>query len=357
MSIHLRLTLLVLLPVTSAAPCCAEIAITRTDPLAGEIPEDTELSADGTRLFASFFPANRVTGFDPSTLQRNTDFDIVAPTGIKALANGDLLVATAPWFQGVMLTGTPDPTLASQQGVWRIATNGATEQVATLPFENVLPNGIAVDAQGNTYVSNLIGNEIYRVDNTGELSVWLQDDLLSGDGSQDANSPSPGLSLGGNGLQFVDGELIVSNTDAGALFSISITPSGKPESIKTHFRSHQIIGIDGFEMASDGTVYGANLLTNELFSVSPTGGFSVLANFTDGIRAPAGVALSESSSELFFNNASFPFPFIADEFANQPGIGRLGIVPEPHLGRLIGFVILGTLLLNRAPNLGRPPQT
>ena len=156
----------------------AEITITPTYPLAGEIPEDTEISADGTRLFASFFPANRVANFDLATLQSDSSVDIVAPTGMQALQNGDLLVATAPWFQGVVLTGAPDATLASKQGVWRISPDGLAEQIASLPFENVLPNGIAVDAIGNTYVSNLIGNEIYRVDPAGEVSVWLQDDIF-----------------------------------------------------------------------------------------------------------------------------------------------------------------------------------
>ena len=322
-----------------------DITITPTNPLAGEIPEDTEISADGTRLFASFFPANRVAIFDPPTLQIDNGFDIVAPTGITALENGDLLVATAPWFQGVVLAGAPDPALASMQGVWRVGSDGSTEQVATLPFENVLPNGIAVDASGNTYVSNLVGNEIYRIDDSGEVSVWLQDDILAGDGSQDADSPSPGFSLGGNGLQFVDGRLIASNTDAGTLFSIPIDDGGNPGLIETLFTSERIIGIDGFEVAADGKVYGANLLTNELFSVSPAGDFSVLASFADGIRAPAGVALSEATSELFFNNASFPFPFIADEFANQPGVGRLDIVPEPGSRMLFGFAPLAMLLL------------
>ena len=326
----------------------AEITITPTDPLAGEIPEDTEVSADGTRLFASFFPANRVANFDLASLQSDSSVDIVAPTGMHALQNGDLLVATAPWFQGVVLTGAPDATLASKQGVWRISPDGLAEQIASLPFENVLPNGIAVDAIGNTYVSNLIGNEIYRVDPAGEVSVWLQDDILAGDASQDADTPSPGFSLGGNGLQFVEDRLIASNTDAGTVLSIPIDESGNPGSIETLFSSSEIIGIDGFEMASDGTVFGANLLTNELFTVSLTGEFSVLADFSDGIRAPAGVALSEASSELFFNNASFPFPFIADEFANQPGIGRLDIVPEPSGAALIAFVPLGMLLVRNA---------
>lgn len=354
----LRLIMIVMvLYAANASHSRADITITSTDPVAGEIPEDTEISADGTRLFASFFPANRVASFDLSTLQSNTGFDVVAPTGIKALENGDLLVATAPWFQGVVLTGAPDPTLASMQGVWRVASDGSTEQVAMLPFENVLPNGITVDDLGNTYVSNLIGNEIYRIDNLGEVSVWLQDDRLAGDGSQDANSPSPGFSLGGNGLQVVDRRLIASNTDSGTLFSIPIEASGDSGSIETLFSSSQIIGIDGFELASDGTVYGANLLTNELFSVGPAGDFSILASFSDGIRAPAGVALSEATSELFFNNASFPFPFIADEFANQPGVGRLDIVPEPHSSLLFGFVLLAMLVLRNARTAARQRAT
>ena len=343
---------------TYAMEARAGIVITPTDPLSGEIPEDIEFSGDGTSLLASYFPANRVAVFDSATLQTSSGFDIIAPTGITTLENGDSLVATAPWFQGVILSGSPDPALASAQGVWRIGSDGSTEQVATLPFENVLPNGIAVDARGNTYVSNLIGNEIYRIDGTGQASVWLRDDILAGNSSQDANTPSPGFALGGNGLQFVDGRLIASNTDAGTLFSIPIDASGNPGVIETLFHSDEIIGIDGFEMASDGTVYGANLLSSELFSVSAAGDVTVLANFSDGIRAPAGVAFSDADSALFFNNASFPFPFIAPESANQPGVGRLAIVPEPD-GKilLLGFVVLGMLVTRTRRGIPAPPSS
>ncbi len=344
----LRLTVLVILLVaTVAIKGRANIAITPTNPLAGEIPEDIEFSTDGASLFASYFPANRVAIYDPPTLQSNGGFDIVAPTGIKSLENGDTLVATAPWFQGLLLTGSPDPNLAAAQGVWKIRSDGLTEQVVTLPFENVLPNGIAVDSFGNTYVSNLIGNEIYRVDTAGEVTVWLQDDMLAGDASQDANSPSPGFSLGGNGLQFVDGRLIASNTDAGSLFAIPIDSAGDPGPIETLFNSDAIIGVDGFEMTSDGTVYGANLLASELFRVSVAGDVEVLAGFAEGIRAPAGVAISAADSELFFTNASFPFPFIAEKFTNQPGVGRLALVPEPGSEILCGLVAIGMLVVRK----------
>lgn len=306
-----------------------QVTIRHLDPLLGEFPEASVLSADGTVLYASHFAGGKISAYDAETLEERFSFSIGAATGMSIDQNGDLLVATAPWFLGVF-SGSVDPSTAPDQGVWRINSSGQATRVATLPFENNLPNGIAGGSNGATYVSNLLGDQIYRVNAFDQSEIWLQDSRLFGDPSTDPTSPSAGFPLGGNGLQVIGSSLFVSNTDAGQVLEVAINADGSAGEISVFAEHDRLVGIDGFQIDSLGNLYAANLLTDEILMLSATGDLSTLADYDDGLRAPAGLSLDSLTdpTRLYFNNFSAPFPFLDAGSVGAPGVGYL-TVPTP----------------------------
>ncbi|MBC8137191.1 MAG: hypothetical protein H8F28_15025 [Fibrella sp.] len=328
------------------------ITIQALNPAAGEFPEAVALSADGGTLYSGFFLSGVVQGFRTDTLARTTSVAVPAPLGIARDRNGDMLVATAPWFRDQLTGGSSG--VPQDQGVWRVTAAGVANRVAVLPFVGVLPNALATDSVGNIYVADLLGDALYRVDTVGTVSVWAQSSLLAGDPSSDPSSPTAGFPLGGNGVQVRGSTLYVSNTDYGRILAIPINADGSAGAISTYLQSDRLIGLDGFDMDDFGTVYGANIITSELVRADPSGAIITLAGPNDGLSSTTGVAINSTSnpSSLYFSNFSIPVPFLTS--VNQPGVGRLSlsptVVPEAHtLGlSLLGAAYLtGTVILRR----------
>ncbi len=318
------------LSLTPAFTRAATIRIQPLNPAFGQLPEDVHLSPDKQTLYASFFPANELGVYDRRTLHQRATITVPAPTGITLDTNGDILVATAPWFRSVLLTGAPDPATASSQGVWRITPCGTATLIATLPFDNDLPNGIAVDRRGNIYVSNLIGDQIYRVDPAGSVTLWAENALFAGDPSTDPGSPSAGFPAGGNGIQIIGSNLFLSNTDAGSILRVPINPNGSAGSVSVYVRDRRLIGTDGFKIDASGFIYTASPLTSEIKRVSPRGAIETLATFADGLRASSGLDINsyEHPTRLFFCNFSPPFSFLDPSVQGQPGLGLLLLAPS-----------------------------
>ncbi len=321
------------------------------NPAAGEFPEAVGISRDGGTVYAGMVGSNRLQGFNSVTLDKVSDFSIPAPTGIVADAQGNVFCTTAPWFRNLLVGGGARP---QDQGVWRVTSSGEASVFGVLPFENTLPNALAVDRAGNIYASNLIGNEIYRIDAGGHTSVWAQNALFAGNPSTDPASPSPGFSLGGNGMQLRGNRLFVDVTDYGRILEIPINPDGTAGSVNIYRQSARLVGIDGFDLDNEGNVYGANLLTSEILKVDPQGNVTVLASKADGISSPTGITLDspEHPTSLYFSNFSLPaFPFLTE--TNHPAVGKITLstaVPEPSsLVLALGLALSGGTLLYRSP--------
>ncbi|MBC7814005.1 MAG: SMP-30/gluconolactonase/LRE family protein [Burkholderiales bacterium] len=91
-------------------------------------------------------------------------------------------------------------------------------------------NDVAVDDEGNAYITNSLSPLIYKVDIDGNASIFIEDDRLGAEG------------FGLNGIAFhPDGYLIVANTGAGALLKI---PVDNPEMME-QVVIEQSIGGDG----------------------------------------------------------------------------------------------------------------
>lgn len=146
-------------------------------------------------------------------------------------------------------------------GVYDLDSGRAIDYVdlgSLLPSMNHLANGVAIDNQGNAYVTDSFSPVIYKVDLNGKASVFAQSDKFKG----------KGINL--NGIAYHPGGfLLVIKKSDGALFKVSLKD---PSDIKRVNIERSMIGGDGVLLIdSDSMLVVANsasgVKSNSVFSL------------------------------------------------------------------------------------------
>jgi len=232
-----------------------------------------------------------------------------APAGLAVDAPGNVYFALTNPF-------TPPE---SPGGVYRFTSDGSTERLPGTE-DIVLPNGLALDKQGNLYVGESIFGAIWRIPSGGsaDAEIWLQDEYTMG-------CPDD---FGANGVALWKSNLYVANTSKGVLARIPILTDGSPgtpELVAGNLDCgvDELFGMDGIALDVHGNIYALLVLQNKLVRIDPTdGAITTLLTEEDGLWNPASLAFGTGKGDrqsIFIAN----FALLPPEPANSLGAAVL----------------------------------
>lgn len=183
--------------------------------------------------------------FEGNYINFTNDENLKSSAGIHIDYTGDRLLVTnldPLAFAGGKSVGALN--------AYRLSTGEKIAEVSLLDIlpdaSFVTPNDITVDANGNMYITDFLGNAIYKVDANYEASLF---------------SNNPAL-VGPNGIDFHPAEfLIVSNLFANKIATIALD---KPDEINAVTIDDPLFGgFDGMVYKSDGNIVGITNLNPE----------------------------------------------------------------------------------------------
>lgn len=213
----------------------------------------------------------------------------------------------------------PLTLLASLISASAVAASYSAPQplVAPSAFKGV--HGLAVDQQGRLLAGSVVGNSIYQVDpDSGEVSTFIgpdqgqADDIAIGPNGEMAwtgfysgqvlyrehdAAPIRVLAEGKPGINSIafnqqTGKLFASQVFLGdALWEIDLEGQAEPRLIK-----QDMGGFNGFEVGSDGWIYGPLWFKGQVVKINPADGEMTIV--ADGFGTPAAVNF-DSSGNLY----------------------------------------------------------
>ncbi|MBB4602712.1 sugar lactone lactonase YvrE [Hymenobacter luteus] len=253
-----------------------------TVPQAGLHPEGIQYDEQGKRFLVSSRTQGRIGGVrDDSTYTTFADDPrLVSTIGLHLDAPRQrLLVAVSD--NGANATRTTAATLRKLAALAIYnSSNGSlisyTDLGALRPGLNHFANDIAVDSQGNAYITDSLSPIIYKVDAQGTASVFLENAQLSG-----------GTGFGLNGIVFhPDGYLLVAKSNDGTLFKV---PVSNPGSFSRVTSGQSLVGADGLLLLDSRTLLLVAGSQSTVFRLTSTDAWATAAasgSFATGAVSP-----------------------------------------------------------------------
>lgn len=197
------------------------------------------------------------------------------------------------------------PTLRKLAGlaIFNSSTGALSSFVnlATLPaaaaYPNHFANDIAVDKDGNAYITDSMSPIIYKVDLQGNASVFLENAQLSG-----------GTGFGLNGIVYhPDGYLLVAKTSDGTLFKV---PIGNPIGFTTVAKTQSLVGADGLLLFDNTTLLVVAGSQSTVFRMTTTDAWATTTatgSFATGAVNPTTITKRGSDAYVLYPyNATAP---------------------------------------------------
>jgi len=210
------------------------------------------VTVDGTIFASNFenFEGTQIVRVNPESLAVEVAVaNLQAPTGNITDAMGNIYVV-----HNARRVASESNELIGD--VLKIASDGNRTTLATLPG---FPSGIALDDQGNLYISNFAFPGIHRITPDGETTIYAQDPRL----------------IGGVGIDFDDiGNLFVSNFNTGAILKIN---TDKSIQVLATIPTVQERAVIGYITYLNGFIYATALGEHVVYSVSMSGEATIFA--------------------------------------------------------------------------------
>ena len=279
LALGVLLSLLVLVPATPAAAAGVDVVVSFSEP-AGQNPEGLAIDNVGNTFVSMSglgqlwkFPAGSTTPEvigSVSGIVPGQDFGLL---GLATDAVGNVY--------GAVQAANPDVN-----GVWRF--DGTTGEATRLPGSEAIQiaNGLAFGKRGTLYVTDSLLGAIWRVPPGGEAEIWLQDPLLTGDGSL-------GLFIGANGIAYRHGVLYVTNTERLTLLTVPVLGNGSAGDLSLRTTFPVGFNPDGLALDVFGNAYVAINIQNTIMRVAHDGSQNVVAA-GDPLDFPSSVAFGNT---------------------------------------------------------------
>ncbi len=230
---------------TDTAPALPDsVAFTQ----AGLYPEGVQYDATGGRFLVGSQTRGAVGQVkdDGSYTPFADDPTLVSTIGMRVdEARQRLLVAVSdPGYNAARTSAATQRKLAGL-AVFNLSSGARTSYTdlgALRPGQNHFANDIAVDGQGNSYVTDSFSPLIYKVNTQGVATVLLENAQLA----------APAGAFGLNGIVFhPDGYLLIAKSNEGVIFKI---PLNNPESFTKLTLPQALTGADGMLLQDNKTL-------------------------------------------------------------------------------------------------------
>lgn len=270
---------------------------------AGLYPEGTQYDDQQAHFLVSSQTAGRIGQvMDDGTYASFADDPrLISTIGLHLDApRGRLLVAVSdPGYNAARTTAATKGKLAALA----IFNRGTGAKTGYVDLGGLRPayaahfaNDIAVDAQGNAYVTDSFAPIIYKVDAQGVATVFLENAALA----------APAGKFGLNGIVYhPSGYLLVAKSDEGALIKVPLANPGSFS--KVTLTGVDLTNDDGLQLIdnttllascnSQGKVYRV-VTTNDFTSVSASGSFATGAVYPTTLARRGGAASYVLASHL-----------------------------------------------------------
>lgn len=243
---------------------------------AGELTEGVAIDADGN-LFISLTPLGQVVKVEAGS-------DTVEPFGaVEGLMEGDLGMLGLAVDEDGNVYGAVISSNPEANGVWVFdAMTGEGEHIAG--SEEILLANALVVGEDAIYVTDSISGAVWRIDDEGNVEVWIQDPLLVGTGALEFGFP-----IGANGIDISDDTVYVGVLELATIVTIPIMEDGSAGEASVWAQLPESHLVDGIVVDPEGRVVVAAPTVNEVVVVSEDGEIDTLAIAEDGLDAPASV--------------------------------------------------------------------
>ncbi|MGH8495060.1 MAG: SMP-30/gluconolactonase/LRE family protein [Gammaproteobacteria bacterium] len=315
------------------------------NPATGEFPEGIALDRRGN-LYYSLAPRGEIWQATPEgelTLFAALDPDL--PEG----SNGALGLATGRGGVYAALMACNATECNDTHGVWRMPNS--RHQVRLTGTEHIaFPNALAFGRHGELYVSDTLTGAVWvlhrqrhrhggtcRNGHGGPFSlpeIWVQDDVLLGTGALGLGAP-----IGANGLVYTrgatagDDEVLVANTERGALVAIPVESDGGAGMVEVVAEDPALLTIDGIAGDDYGDVLALTVARVGAAGLEPVSQLLHVHRDSGEIRLLlAGPPLHFSTSLTFGSRGGTEESLFVTNWALLAPL--FGLTPEPGVLRI-----------------------